>query len=85
MTVKLVVYTLFNLLGIGCLVAILISGSNLYDTSLMGLAGGAGIACLGMGSLLAFVEIQSRRREKFQQLPTFEGQDYEPWYWQSFY
>ncbi len=62
--IKLALYTFFDLLGIGCLVSLLVLAGSISEVAFVGLVGGAGIACLGMGSLLAFVEAKSRHSEK---------------------
>ena len=78
----LIPYILFNLLGIGCLVSILLLGCGPSETAFAGLTCGACVSCLGMGSILAFTEIKSRRRRKSPQTRPVEDLGYEPWYWQ---
>lgn len=62
--IKLAVFVLFNILGVGCLVAAILFGSSPPETTFIVLVGGAGVASLGIGSLLAFMEIKGRHREK---------------------
>ena len=83
--IKLVLYTFFNIAGIGCLVSIPFFSTGLSDTAFVGLAGGAAIACLAMVSILAFVEIGSRCRNRAVCIHQVDKDDYEAWYWQRFY
>ena len=82
MRTGLIVYILLNIAGIGCLAAVPLMGSNLTHLALVALTAGAGVACTGMLSLLAFVEIRGRLRGEPIQPDIAEGLDYEPWYWQ---
>jgi hypothetical protein len=64
------VYILFNLLGIGCLIAILLFGYSPSGIAFLALACGAAVASLGMGSILAYTEIETRHRRKSLQIST---------------
>jgi hypothetical protein len=62
--IKLAAYILLELAAIGCLVSAFLLTSNTSETAFVGLAGGAGIASLGMVALLANEVVKSRRVEK---------------------
>ena len=53
-----------NIVNTVYLVAAILFGSSPPETTFIGLVGGAGVASLGIGSLLAFMEIKGRHREK---------------------
>jgi hypothetical protein len=62
--IKLATYILLELAAIGCLVSAFLLTSSTSETAFVGLAGGAGMASLGMVTLLAFEVVRSRRVEK---------------------
>ncbi len=62
--IKLAVFVFLNILGAGCLVTAILLGDSLTQMTFAGLLGGACVASLGIASLLGFLEIQSRHREK---------------------
>lgn len=67
--IKLAVFVLFNILGVGCLVAAILFGSSPPETTFIVLVGGAGVASLGIGSLLAFMEIKGRHHARNRFVP----------------
>ena len=62
--IKLATYIFLDLAAIGCLVSAFLLTGGSSETAFVGLAGGAGIASLGMAALMAKEMIISRRVEK---------------------
>ncbi len=62
--IKLATYIFLDLAAIGCLVSAFLLTSGSSETAFVGLAGGAGIASLGMLALLTNEVVKSRRVER---------------------
>ena len=78
---RLVLYIIFDLAGIGCLVSAFLLAGGASETPVIGLVGGAGAASLGMLILLAVERIKSRRLERLLSLrPSIvRSSDYTPY------
>jgi len=62
--IRLATYVLFDLAGLGCLASALVLSAGTHEATFIGTAGGAGIAILGMGTMLIREEIRGRARER---------------------
>jgi hypothetical protein len=62
--IRLATYVVLDLAGMGCLVSALVLSAGTHEASFIGTAAGAGIAILGMLTLLIREEVRGRYRER---------------------